>query len=70
MNDFEDELDELAELPDLSEAPTPTPFHGVDGPVYVDNQFGPDTLKVTRPTELCVPSVTTNALSRRPKGAR
>ena len=30
MNDFEDELDELAELPDLNDAPTPTPFHGVE----------------------------------------
>ncbi|MCC6850094.1 MAG: hypothetical protein IT294_16450 [Deltaproteobacteria bacterium] len=32
-------------------------FTGPGGPVYIDNQFGPDTLKVTRPTELCVPSV-------------
>lgn len=32
------------------------PFHGPPGPVYVDNQFGLDTLLVTRPTELCVPS--------------
>ena len=26
------------------------------GPIFVDNQFGPDTFAVTRPTELCVPS--------------
>ncbi|MEB2285190.1 MAG: hypothetical protein OZ922_10990 [Myxococcales bacterium] len=32
-------------------------FTGPGGPVYIDNQFGPDTLKVTRPTELCVPSI-------------
>ncbi len=32
-------------------------FHGPPGPVYIANQFGTDTLKVTRPTELCVPSV-------------
>jgi hypothetical protein len=32
-------------------------FTGPAGPVFVSNQFGPDTLKVTRPTELCVPSV-------------
>jgi hypothetical protein len=32
-------------------------FHGPDGAVYVTNQFGPDTLKVTRPTELCIPSI-------------
>lgn len=32
-------------------------FTGPGKPVYIDNQFGPDTLKVTRPTELCVPSV-------------
>jgi hypothetical protein len=31
-------------------------FHGPPGPVYVTNQFGSDTLLVTRPTELCVPS--------------
>lgn len=32
-------------------------FTGPKTAVYVDNQFGPDTLKVTRPTELCLPSV-------------
>ncbi len=35
----------------------PARGRGVFSPVYIDNQFGPDTLKVTRPTELCVPSV-------------
>jgi hypothetical protein len=30
VNDFEDDLDELAELPDLTEAPTPTPFPGAE----------------------------------------
>ncbi len=36
------------------------PFRGPDGPVYVANQFGSDTLLVTRPTELCVPSTVTS----------
>ncbi len=40
-------------------------FTGPGGPVYVANQFGPDTLKVTRPTELCVPSSVTEAPARR-----
>ncbi len=31
-------------------------FRGPGGPVYVTNQFGSDSLKVTRPTELCIPS--------------
>jgi hypothetical protein len=30
VSDFDDDLDELAELPDLTEAPIPTPFHGVE----------------------------------------
>jgi hypothetical protein len=41
-----------------------TPFRGPDGPVYIANQFGPDTLLVTRPTELCVPSAVTTADDR------
>jgi hypothetical protein len=36
-------------------------FTGPKAAVYIDNQFGPDTLKVTRPTELCVPSVVYSA---------
>jgi hypothetical protein len=43
-----------------------TPFRGIDGPVYVDNQLGPDVLKVTRPTELCVPSTVVPSALRRP----
>jgi len=36
---------------------TQTPkFKGGPGPLFIDNQFGPDTIRVTRPTELCVPS--------------
>ena len=31
-------------------------FRGPPGPVYVTNQFGSDSLLVTRPTELCIPS--------------
>lgn len=41
-----------------------SPFRGPDGPVYINNQFGPDVLKVTRPTELCVPSTVTPPLAR------
>ena len=47
-----------------SQSGTPR-FTGPPGPVYVDNQFGPDTIKVTRPTELCVPSSVTDAPARR-----
>lgn len=32
-------------------------FTGPAGDVFINNQFGTDTLKVTRPTELCIPSV-------------
>jgi hypothetical protein len=32
-------------------------FKGVDGNVWVDNQFGPDVFAVFRPTELCVPAM-------------
>ncbi len=31
-------------------------FRGIDGPVYIANQFGPDTLEVNHLRELCVPS--------------
>ncbi len=41
------------------------PFRGPSGPVYIQNQFGPDTLLVTRPTELCVPSTVAQTLVRR-----
>lgn len=32
-------------------------FHGPTGPVYVDNQFGPDTLEVNHGRELCIHSL-------------
>jgi hypothetical protein len=40
-------------------------FTGPPGPVWVNNQFGPDETLVTRPTELCVPSSVTEAPARR-----
>jgi hypothetical protein len=43
-------------------------FRGVDGDVFIANQFGPDTLMVTRTTELCVPS--TLATQKAPKKSR
>jgi hypothetical protein len=36
--------------------PQRTTFHG---PIFVDNQFGPEEFDFTRPTELCLPSVVT-----------
>ncbi len=42
-------------------------FRGVNGSVYVANQFGPDTLMVTRTTELCVPSTVTTQKLRKKK---
>ncbi len=45
-------------------SPGTKPFRGVDGPVSIANQFGPDTLLVTRTTELCVPSVVTTQKKR------
>jgi hypothetical protein len=47
-----------------------TPFRGPDGPVYVANQFGPDTLLVTRPTELCLPSILTTQKERKSSRGR
>jgi hypothetical protein len=32
-------------------------FRGIDGPVFVANQFGSDTLEVNHLRELCIPSV-------------
>jgi hypothetical protein len=43
------------------------PFRGPNGPVYIANQFGADTLLVTRTTELCVPSTVTTQKARRPR---
>ena len=37
-------------------ASTDQSFRGPAGPVYISNQFGNDSLRVTRPTELCIPS--------------
>ena len=31
-------------------------FRGLPGPIFVDNQFGPDSLRVARPAEFCEPS--------------
>ncbi len=44
-------------------------FHGLN-PVFVDNQFGPDTLRVTHPRELCVPSTVSAAANTCGNGVR
>jgi len=33
------------------------PFRGPTNPVFIDNQFGPDSLLVNHARELCVPAV-------------
>jgi hypothetical protein len=42
-------------------------FRGVDGDVFVANQFGPDRLMVTRTTELCVQATVTTQKLRKTK---
>jgi hypothetical protein len=37
--------------------PGTSPFRGPTDPVFIDNQFGPDSLIVNHLRELCVPSV-------------
>ncbi len=42
-------------------------FRGVDGDVFIANQFGPDRLMVTRTTELCVQATVTTQKLRKSK---
>jgi hypothetical protein len=46
------------------------PYRGPVGPMYVDNQFGPDVLAVARPTELCVPATVTEAPAKQRRTRR
>lgn len=49
-------LDPQANLLCYTVRPVGTPFRGLSDPVFVANQFGPDTLLLQHSRELCVPS--------------